>query len=117
MLIKAMETEHKNQTLPSAEQTTYGYAYSPTMIAVGHIVSYRARLSWTSYVHTASLVSLSAIGSGAEKFSGFMDNTGIPKTLASIIGVKLSEFPVTSSKAMLGETVGPSEKYTKVPYL
>ena len=117
MLIKAMETEHKNQTLPSAEQITYGYAFSPTMIAVGHLVSYRARLNWTSYVHTASLVSLSAIGSGAEKFSGFMDNTGIPKTLASIIGVKLSEFPVTSSKAMLGETVGPSEKYTKVPYL
>ncbi|MCG8633888.1 MAG: alkaline phosphatase [Desulfobacterales bacterium] len=117
MLVQAMETEDKNQTLPSAEQTTYGYAYSPTMIAVGHLVSYRARLNWTSYVHTASLVSLSAMGPGAEEFSGFMDNTGIPKALAKIIGVKLSDFPATASKAMLGETVGPVKKYVKVPYL
>lgn len=117
MLIKAMETEDKNQTLPLEEQITYGYSYSPTMIAVGHIVSYRTRLNWTSYVHTASLISLSAIGSGSEAFSGFMDNTGIPKKLAKIIGVKLSEFSVTTPKAMLGETVGPNEQDAKVPYL
>lgn len=117
MLVAAMETEDKNQTAPAEEQVTYGYAYSPTMIAVAHLVSYRARLNWTSYVHTASLISIAAMGSGTEAFSGFMDNTGIPRTLASILGVSLSDVPAASPKAMLGETVGPNETYAKIPYI
>ena len=117
MLVDAMETEDNNQTAPAEEQITYGYSYSPTMIAVAHLISYRARLNWTSYVHTASLITVSAKGAGTESFSGFMDNTGIPKTLASIIGVSLSKAPAPVAKAMLGDTVGPNEKYAKIPYI
>lgn len=117
MLVNAMETEDKNQTTPDEEQVTYGYSYSPTMIAVGHLVSYRARLNWTSYVHTAALISIAAMGPGTDAFSGFMDNTGIPRTLASILGVSLSQVTAASPKAMLGETVGPNEKYAKIPYI
>lgn len=112
----AMATEDKNATLDAAEQTTYGYAYTPTMIAVAHLVSERARISWTSYVHTSSVIALSAVGNQAESFSGFKDNTDLPRTIANAMGVKLSSYELTPSKALLGNTYGPDEKYSKLPY-
>lgn len=112
----AMAVEDRNQTLKPEQQTTYGYAYTPTMIAVAHLVSERARISWTSYVHTSSVIALSATGYQAEQFNGFRDNTDLPRIMADIMGVKLSSFDVDSSKALLGKTVGPNEKYSKIPY-
>lgn len=112
----AMEIEDKNQTLPSAEQTTYGYAYTPTMIAVAHLISERARISWTSYVHTSSVIALSAIGNQSEKFNGFKDNTELPRIMAGLMGVELSKISQAPSKALLGKTFGPNEKYSKMPY-
>jgi alkaline phosphatase len=115
-LTAAMETEDRNQTLPADQQTTYGYAYTPTMIAVAHLVSERARISWTSYVHTSSLIALSAIGNGAEGFMGFKDNTDVPRIMAKAMGVALSSVDAGPSKALMGETFGPNEKYSKIPY-
>jgi alkaline phosphatase len=115
-LLSAMTIEDRNHTLESAQQTTYGYAYTPTMIAVAHLVSERARISWTSYVHTSSVIALSAIGAQAENFGGFKDNTDIPKTMATAMGVKLSSFEAAPSKALLGETFGPNKKYSEIPY-
>lgn len=115
-LESAMNTEDKNQTLSAAEQTTYGYAYTPTMIAVAHLVSERARISWTSYVHTSGVIALSAIGAQAQEFGGFKDNTDIPRLMAKAMGTKLSTFDRTPSKALLGSTTGPNEKYSKIPY-
>ena len=115
-LESAMDIEDRNQKLSAAEQTTYGYAYTPTMIAVAHLVSERARISWTSYVHTSSVIALSAIGVQAENFGGFKDNTDIPRTIAKAIGAELSSFKLESSKALLGYTSGPNEKYSKIPY-
>ncbi|VVS91725.1 alkaline phosphatase [Desulfoluna spongiiphila] len=112
----AMAVEDRNQTLKAEQQTTYGYAYTPTMIAVAHLVSERARISWTSYVHTSSVIALSAVGYQAEQFDGFRDNTDIPRIMAGIMGVKLSSFDAVPSKALLGKTVGPNEKYSKIPY-
>lgn len=112
----AMTTEDRNVNLSPEKQITYGYAYTPTMIAVGHLVSERARISWTSYVHTSSVIALSAVGNQCERFSGFKDNTDLPRTMASIMGVKLSSFNAGPSKALLGDTYGPNEKYSKMPY-
>ena len=117
IMVDAMETEAANQTLPADQQITYGYSYSPTIIAVANLVSYRARLNWTSYVHTATVVSVSAVGKGAGEFSGFMDNTGIPRSLAQVMGVALSDVAPPAPKAMTGKTTGPNEKYAKIPYL
>ncbi|MEA1968669.1 MAG: alkaline phosphatase [Thermodesulfobacteriota bacterium] len=116
-LTSAMEVEDRNQTLPYEEQTNYGYEYTPTMIAVAHLVSYRARINWTSYVHTASVITLSAIGIGSERFNGFIDNTDIPRTMALIMDVKLSPLKHADSEALLGETVGPQKKYAEKSYL
>jgi len=115
-LQSAMTIEDRNQTLEADKQTTYGYAYTPTMIAVAHLVSERARISWTSYVHTASVITLSAVGYQAEQFAGFKDNTDVPRIMANIMGVKLSSLKAAPSKALLGETVGPNKKYSEIPY-
>lgn len=115
-LESAMSIEDRNQSLPAEEQTNYGYAYTPTMIAVAHLVSERARISWTSYVHTSSVIALSAIGAQSANFSGFKDNTDVPRIMADAMGVKLSSFKLGPSKALLGKTTGPNEKYSKVPY-
>lgn len=115
-LESAMTIEDRNQNLPAAEQINYGYAYPPTMIAVAHLVSERARISWTSYVHTSTVTALSAIGNQSAKFGGFKDNTEVAKTMADVMGVKLSSFKTTPSKALLGDTTGPNEKYSKIPY-
>ncbi len=115
-LKSAMSVEDRNQELEVARQTNYGYAYTPTMIAVAHLVSERARISWTSYVHTSSVIVLSAIGVQAEAFNGFQDNTDVPKIMARAMDVKLSSFETGPSKALLGETFGPNEKYSKKPY-
>lgn len=115
-LQSAMEIEDRNQQLPAEQQTNYGYAYTPTMIAVAHLVSERARVSWTSYVHTSSVITLSAIGAQSDRFDGFIDNIQIPRTLADVMNVQLSAFDTTPSKALLGETTGAQEKYSKIPY-
>lgn len=115
-LKSAMEIEDKNQTLEADKQINYGYAYTPTMIAVAHLVSERARISWTSYVHTSSLIALSAIGSQAAQFDGFKDNTDVPKIMAKIMDVKLSSSAAKPSKALLGETFAPNKKYSDIPY-
>ncbi|WDP90524.1 MAG: alkaline phosphatase [Desulfobacter sp.] len=115
-LTAAMETEDRNQTLEADKQITYGYAYTPTMIAVAHLVSERARISWTSYVHTSSVIALSAIGPGADDFMGFRDNTDVPRIMAKAMGAALSSVETGASKALLGETFGPNEKYSKIPY-
>ena len=115
-LKSAMVIEDRNQTLDSSKQTTYGYAYTPTMIAVAHLVSERARISWTSYVHTSTLIALSAVGVDSRRFDGFRDNTDVPRIMADIMGVKLSTKKLASSKALLGETFGPQKKYSEVPF-
>lgn len=42
------------------------------------ILNYKAKMGWTSYAHTASAVPIFAIGQGAERFTGWHDNTEIP---------------------------------------
>lgn len=112
----AMAVEDRNEIVKGADKITYGYDYTPTMIAVAHLVSERARISWTSYVHTSSLIALSAAGNGAEAFTGFRDNTDVPRIMAKLMGVELSTNTAAPSKALLGKTYGPNEKYSKMAY-
>lgn len=116
ILNNAMNVQDRNQSLPASEKVRYGYSYTPTMVAVTDLVSQRARIFWTSFVHTGTFIPASAVGIGSEKFSGFIDNTDIPTRIAAIMNVKLSDVKKTDSKALLGNTFGPQKKYSKIPY-
>ena len=52
------------------------------------IVSYSASISWASGNHSGTFVPLFAIGIGAEKFHGIIDNTDVPKTISNIAGYR-----------------------------
>lgn len=56
------------------------------------ILNRQAHLGWTSYGHSAASVPIFAIGSGAEQFTGWMDNTEIvPRIINAIQSSKISE--------------------------
>lgn len=48
------------------------------------IMSEIAQISWGTGSHSGAMVPIFAIGNGAENFTGIMDNTDIPKTIAKI---------------------------------
>ena len=58
------------------EQTLYKDINALAAKALG-ILNQKARLGWTSKGHTASAVPVFAIGVGAERFTGWHDNSEI----------------------------------------
>lgn len=83
-IVKAMDIEDSKVD----SKDTYG-GYSPTAIAVAHIVSERAGMQWTTFAHTGTQVPLAAVGIDSEKFTGFKDNTDVAKLIAESMGAKL----------------------------
>lgn len=83
-ILKAMEVEDNKEDVGD----TFG-GYSPTAIAVAHIVSERAGMQWTTFAHTGVQVPLAVIGNDAEKFTGFKDNTDVAKSIASSMGKEI----------------------------
>ena len=83
-IIKAMDIEDSKVDT----RDTFG-GYSPTAIAVAHIVSERAGMQWTTFAHTGIQVPLAAVGVDSEKFTGFKDNTEIAKLIAESMGKKI----------------------------
>jgi alkaline phosphatase len=57
------------------------------------------KAKWTAGGHTAENVSIYAYGPGAEKFSGTMDNTDIPKRIADLTGVE--PFPAQKTPSQI----------------
>jgi alkaline phosphatase len=55
--------------------------------AIAAVVSQRAGVAWGTGGHTAFPVRVFAVGPGAERFTGELDNTDIPKRLAEVLGV------------------------------
>ena len=69
---------------------TFGYyEYNPAGMAVGHVISERANIFWTTTIHTGTAIPMSAIGVASEKFSGYKDNTEIAEAMADVIDVRL----------------------------
>ncbi len=56
---------------------------------VRNLVNRLAGIGWTTGYHTGTVVPVYAIGVGADKFTGVIDNTMIPAKIAEITGVKL----------------------------
>jgi alkaline phosphatase len=74
----------------SEEEVAYLEAANNKVQALAEITSARASLGWTTHDHTGALVPVFAFGPGAERFVGIMDNTDLPRKIASLLGVELS---------------------------
>ncbi|AEJ61531.1 Alkaline phosphatase [Spirochaeta thermophila DSM 6578] len=66
----------------------YG-GYEPFTVTLTHVVNNRAGLGWTTWSHTGVPVPVYATGPGAHLFTGYYDNTDIPKRIARLAGVDL----------------------------
>jgi Alkaline phosphatase len=62
----------------------YG-SYDPFTTTTCHILSQKAGIGWTSFSHTAAPIPIRSIGVGADLFTGFFDNTDVPKNLMKLI--------------------------------
>ncbi|MFD2630157.1 alkaline phosphatase [Oceanobacillus kapialis] len=58
-------------------------------LTINHLISKRANIGWTSTNHTAVDVPLYVYGPGANDFTGFHDNTDLPKMIAESLGASL----------------------------
>lgn len=60
-------------------------------IVKGELNGSKLEVDWAKKGHTGGSVPLYAFGPGADKFSGFLENTDIPKIIAALLGV--TDFP------------------------
>ncbi|RSL31485.1 alkaline phosphatase [Salibacterium salarium] len=58
------------------------------VLAINSVVSDKARVGWTSTNHTGADIPVYAHGPQADKFSGFYDNTQLPKIIAEVMELK-----------------------------
>ncbi|WP_321281170.1 alkaline phosphatase [Marinifilum fragile] len=75
-----------NQEMKKDDQfyLLYG-SYDPFTTTTCHILSQKAGIGWTSFSHTAAPIPIRSIGVGADLFTGFFDNTDVPKNLMKLI--------------------------------
>lgn len=67
-----------------SEYIMYG-SYDAFMITVTHMLSRKAGIGWTTFSHTGIPVPIRAFGAGADKFSGYYDNTEVYSRLLDIM--------------------------------
>ncbi|RHW39132.1 alkaline phosphatase [Neobacillus notoginsengisoli] len=85
--VKAVVKEYTGLDLTDAEIKTVQTASKPDM-AINEIVSERARVGWTSTVHTGVDVPLYAFGPGSDLFHGLHENTDLPVLMAKAMKIK-----------------------------
>lgn len=71
------------------DKNVYG-GYDPVAIETTHIISKRANIEWTTYAYTGTSIPMSAVGVGANNFSGYKDNTQIAKAMAELLNFDLN---------------------------
>ena len=67
------------------KQEKEGNYFSNNVIA---LMSEKAGIGWTTGSHTGVNVPVYSIGPGSEQFSGYIDNTDIPKIMEQLMGIK-----------------------------
>jgi len=72
----------------TVEKSNYGNDEPFMDIAVG-ILDKKASIAWSSKSHTCVNVPVYAIGTGAERFSGYIDNTDIPKLIGELMQIEM----------------------------
>nr|WP_319492989.1 alkaline phosphatase [uncultured Desulfobacter sp.] len=85
------ETASLNKAMASADagDTLGYYKLNPAALTAAHILSSRANINWTTTIHTATMIPMSATGAYAARFGGYKDNTQIAKTMAQVLGFDL----------------------------
>lgn len=66
------------------DQKTYSGEFNPFAVKVFEILDQVTGIGWTATSHTGNLVPIYAIGQGADRFDGLLDNTQIPKIIMEI---------------------------------
>ncbi|MCX7667883.1 MAG: alkaline phosphatase, partial [Atribacterota bacterium] len=64
----------------------YG-SYDPLTVTLTHIMGEKAGISWTTYSHTAEPVPVFALGTQAELFDGWYDNTELYAKMKQALGL------------------------------
>jgi alkaline phosphatase len=82
----APQTDAQKQS----NRENYGSA-EPIAMASMQILNEMASIGWTTLSHTASHVPLYAIGANQELFSGQIDNTEIPRRIATAMGFSIDK--------------------------
>ena len=72
-----------------AGETVGYYKINPAALAAAHMLSERANINWTTTIHTATMIPMSATGQEAARFGGYKDNTQIATTMADVMGFAL----------------------------
>jgi alkaline phosphatase len=67
----------------------YG-GYDPLSVTLTHILNQHAGIGWTTYSHTGMPVPVFAMGTSSQQFSGFYDNTDVPKKLSRAMRLRLN---------------------------
>jgi alkaline phosphatase len=65
------------------------YKVNPAALTAAHILSQRANINWTTTIHTATMIPMSATGLAADRFAGYKDNTEIAQAMAQLMGFSL----------------------------
>ncbi len=81
---KSIQTSEKGKTMYSD--------FPPISETIVKMVSEKSGVGWTTYSHTGINVPIYAIGPGAEKFSGVIDNTEIPEIMMQLLGIEQVEY-------------------------
>ncbi len=72
-----------------AGKTAGYYKVNPAALTAAHLLSMRANINWTTTIHTATMIPMSATGTGADRFSGYKDNTEIAQAMAQLMNFSL----------------------------
>jgi alkaline phosphatase len=85
------ETARLEKAMADADagQTAGYYKVNPAALTAAHLLSERANINWTTTIHTATMIPMSATGVEANRFSGWKDNTQIALTMAGLLGFNL----------------------------
>ena len=89
-IMQAFERSMAGDVEKSKDPETYILygGYDPLTVTLTHILNQKAGMAWTSYKHTGVPVTTSAVGLGAEAFSGAYDNTDIALKIMDTMGLE-----------------------------
>jgi alkaline phosphatase len=79
-----LKTAYQNTLLNKSSLTDYG-SYEPLTVTANQILNHHIGIGFTSYVHTATLLPLYALGAGAQAFTGQYLNTQIYARLVNLM--------------------------------
>lgn len=65
------------------------YKLNPAALAAAHLLSARSNINWTTTIHTATMIPMSATGVDSQQFSGYKDNTEIAAAMAKVLGFNI----------------------------